>query len=934
MSEQATLVFEPEYIVSLRAGLRDRVLNHLLRWGHYEAALECLTYLDVENAVGQMDRKAQALLGLGRADEALELLERRLGLRNSVSPRILYGQLLLAASRIEDALKVAGELTNSNPAYHPTWGLLGDASLRAGDLSAAAAAYLKQQELSPSPHSRIGLAEVYHRRGDRVSAVAYAVEAAERLAEETSANVADLTALQALLATVEETRWAGHVRSLIEQRHDREVAEVTAALDEALGAETAPRARVSGHKAKKSAEQLPMPTAPQPNLGDVPVEAAERDRLEQAARRLFGFEALRPGQAEIMACVLRGDHVLAVLPTGAGKSLCYQLPAFLDEGGAAAGLTVVISPLIALMLDQMKGLPPALREQTAAINSLMEGDDARRTLERVAAGECRLLYVAPERLRQRAFLHAVGQAGVARLVVDEAHCISAWGHDFRPDYLFVAQAHGDMGSPPVLAMTATAPPRVAQDIELQLFGPPADGRPAMRHIIGDTFRANLGLSAVKVADLDEKLGRLLALCKALEGSGIVYARTRAHCEEIAALLAQAGESAEHYHAGIDNRAEVQARFMNGETRIIVATIAFGMGVDKPDIRFILHYGLPDSVEAYYQEAGRAGRDGLPAICALLYSNQDRTVLTQRANRDMISRDWLADIYALVRRLVRSRGGGLLSIPADDLAREIASDDTRVRVALSVLEQAGLLRRRYDAPRALTLRLAGGGDEGFRRFAAAARLTPHTIATRDYMELAASTAIPPDELDERLLGWREAGWLDTHFVGYNLLLELLPAPADSKGRVAELLDRYEAIQRQRVAEVAAYAATQRCRHGHLANYLGGLPRGECAACDRCGAVKLPEGDGARHSEVEQEQLVLAALAGRTCGYMRLVRILRGEGDRADASPAFGALNYRSERALKRLIDGLVERGLVEMEPYKESFTLRLPRQPAPNRGRRG
>ncbi len=929
-AEPSAIEFRAEYIGALPAKLRNRLLQHYLRWGRYAEALDCLAYLNVDTLVTQMDMQAQALLGLGRTGEALAVIQRRLEQNSSQSATLQLGYCLLAHGQSDAALEHAQQLTRAYSASYPAWGLLGDVHLQRGELDAAAGAYVVQQQLSASVHSRVGLMQVYRARGDMVTAAAYAVAAAETLTERATARLEDIAALRAFFAETADVNWTQRLDALAATRRSQETEELRTAL-EALLPQLSPRPARRQEEAR-----LAAPAAPPPNLGDIPVEPAERTRLEQAARRLFGFEALRPGQAEIMACMLRGEHVLAVLPTGAGKSLCYQLPAFLDEEGTAAGLTVVISPLIALMLDQMKGLPPVLRERTAAINSLMDGDEARRALERIAAGECRLLYVAPERLRQRAFLHAVRQAGVARLVVDEAHCISAWGHDFRPDYLFVAQAHRDMGSPPVLAMTATAPPRVAQDIELQLFGPPAEGRPAMRRITGDTFRANLGLCAFKAADQDEKLNRLLALCKALEGSGIVYARTRSQCEEIAGLLVQAGESAEHYHAGIDNRPEVQARFMKGETRIIVATIAFGMGVDKPDIRFILHYGLPDSVEAYYQEAGRAGRDGLPATCALLYSNQDRTLLTRRVNRDMISRDALADLYALVRRMARAREGGLLSIPADDLARETESDDTRVRVALSVLEQAGLLRRRYDAPRALTLRLtssrsAESDDKDFQRFAAAAALSPHSVATRDYMELAAATGVSPGELDERLLGWREAGRLEAHFVGYNLLLELLPPPADSKERVPQLLDRYEAIQRQRVAEIAAYAATQRCRHGHIANYLGGLPRGECAACDRCGAVALPEGDGALHSDAEQERIVLAALGGRTWGYKRLIRTLRGQDEGEMGNAAFGQLSYRSERGLRRLIDGLVERGLLELEPYKEGFTLR-PARPAGRAGR--
>jgi len=338
---------------------------------------------------------------------------------------------------------------------------------------------------------------------------------------------------------------------------------------------------------------------------------------------VFGYRAFRGRQAEIVDHIIAGGDALVLMPTGGGKSLCYQVPALVAE----TGLTVVISPLIALMKDQVDSLPAHLRPLATTVNSNMDGDELQRRLDRAAQGEVRLLYAAPERLRQPAFLHTLRKAAITRLVVDEAHCVSVWGHDFRPDYLKLGEAWHALGEPPILALTATAPPRVRHDIVQHL----SPHRP-MATITGGTFRSNLRLEVFHAANRDEKLHHLLSLCHATKGQGIVYADTRARCEQIAELLRSQDIDAEHYHAGIDNRDAVQERFMAGRTRIIVATIAFGMGIDKPNVRFVAHLDMPKSVEAYYQETGRAGRDGLPAAAWMAYGLADVMGLLQLMSR--------------------------------------------------------------------------------------------------------------------------------------------------------------------------------------------------------------------------------------------------------------------------------------------------------------
>ncbi|MBL8589397.1 MAG: DNA helicase RecQ [Methylobacteriaceae bacterium] len=329
-----------------------------------------------------------------------------------------------------------------------------------------------------------------------------------------------------------------------------------------------------------------------------------------ALSRIFGYADFRPGQAEIIAAHRAGRPVLAVMPTGSGKSMCYQLPAVLD-----GGLTVVVSPLIALMRDQVRQLE-AQGVAAAALNSAMGDAETATTWRALRVKSLRLLYVSPERLLTDGFAARLKELGVTRLAVDEAHCVSEWGHDFRPEYREIARAAQAMGDPPVLALTATAGRATRADIVERLFPRPPE-------IFVHSFdRPNLSLA---FAEKQAPRRQIAAFLSRRRGqSGILYCASRAGTERLAAALEADGFDALAYHAGLDaqTRQTRQDRFQQEDGVVMVATVAFGMGVNKPDVRFVVHADMPSSVEAYYQEIGRAGRDGLPADTLTLYSLED------------------------------------------------------------------------------------------------------------------------------------------------------------------------------------------------------------------------------------------------------------------------------------------------------------------------
>ncbi|MBT6858929.1 MAG: DNA helicase RecQ [Rhodospirillaceae bacterium] len=334
------------------------------------------------------------------------------------------------------------------------------------------------------------------------------------------------------------------------------------------------------------------------------------DEAREHLQSVFGFSEFRAGQEEIIAAILAGENVFAVMPTGSGKSLCYQLPAIVD-----GGLTVVVSPLIALMRDQVKALE-ALGVAAGCLNSANAPEENRRIEDAVKAGTLRILYAAPERLARSDTRALLGSGRTKRLAVDEAHCVSQWGHDFRPEYMEIGNLREAIGSVPLIAVTATADTATRADIVDKLFaGPP-------RMIVHGFDRPNIALAMAPKDNARRQILNFVADHKGM--SGILYCLSRKRCETFAGNLRDAGHRAVVYHAGLDAgvRADAQDEFLREDGVIVCATIAFGMGIDKPDVRFVAHADLPGNIESYYQEIGRAGRDGLPADTLTIYGLDD------------------------------------------------------------------------------------------------------------------------------------------------------------------------------------------------------------------------------------------------------------------------------------------------------------------------
>jgi ATP-dependent DNA helicase RecQ len=553
-------------------------------------------------------------------------------------------------------------------------------------------------------------------------------------------------------------------------------------------------------------------------------------------KRAFGYEKFRPGQEAAVSAILSGRDTVVVLPTGGGKSLCFQVPALLMPG-----LTVVVSPLISLMKDQVdalnaKGLPAAF------INSTLSSGQVSDRMVRAERGEIKLLYVAPERFDYGRTAERLRKVGVSLLAIDEAHCISQWGHDFRPSYLRVKDVHEQLGSPTTIALTATATPDVRADIIRQL---------ALRDpetIITGFDRPNLTYYVIPAKNDAEKERRLVEILRKHEGLAVVYASTRKAVDHLTTVLERARISSAGYHAGLDDarRHEVQEAFMTERIRAIVATNAFGMGIDKPNVRLVIHYAMPGTLEAYYQEAGRAGRDGQHSDVFLLHAFPDRFTHEFFIKGSYPERAVVEQTYEALRKL--SDKQGFVDAEPQDLVRLVKAkvNSREIEGAIRVLEKSGAVASSNGEQARVHVRLLATPDRIKRELTgeANAELGLLRALWRGVgSSLSNGAVIDLDGLPPGFAGFaRSAPLLDSlqarqflawERLGAGLYLADKTAPL-SKYRIDwALIDRRRASEISKLQAVQKYAYTKECRRGFVLRYFGDpAARPRCQGCDNC------------------------------------------------------------------------------------------------------
>jgi ATP-dependent DNA helicase RecQ len=557
----------------------------------------------------------------------------------------------------------------------------------------------------------------------------------------------------------------------------------------------------------------------------------------------FGFDAFRPGQEQVVEALLAGRSALAVFPTGAGKSLCYQLPALLLDG-----VTVVVSPLIALMKDQIDFLRRSGID-AARLDSSLGAAEQREIYERLRAGTLKLLYVAPERFNNERFLSHLERTRIALFAVDEAHCISEWGHNFRPDYLKLAERARELRAERVLALTATATPAVVADVRAGFGIEEADA------VVTGFYRPNLTLLTTPVAAGERDALLLRRLQERPPGSTIVYVTLQRTSERVAELLAEAGLPARAYHAGMgpDERVDVQEWWAASPQAVVVATIAFGMGIDKADVRYVYHHNLPKSLEAYSQEIGRAGRDGAESVCELLACPDDVPTLENFAYGDTPTREALAGLLAEV---ADHPPGTELALSEYELAARHDLRPLVLRTALTYLELDGVLRQGTPFYAAYRLRPAGGAslDDVLARFDAGRaaflrRLLASGRSGRTW------TTIAPDESAATLGEDRGRILAALEYLEEQRLVELQPselrhrytvaARAEAAGLVELLLERFvrrERAETGRIEDVLALVTHESCQVRALVGYFGEEREERCGHCSHClsgRAQQLPQ-----------------------------------------------------------------------------------------------
>jgi ATP-dependent DNA helicase RecQ len=565
-------------------------------------------------------------------------------------------------------------------------------------------------------------------------------------------------------------------------------------------------------------------------------------------KKIFGISAFRPMQEEAITALLNHRDTFIIMPTGGGKSLCYQLPSMMMEGTA-----LVISPLISLMKDQVDKLL-SRNISAAAFNSSQSFEDSREIFEKARSGELKLLYVSPERLETDSFKALISEIPISFIAIDEAHCISEWGHDFRKSYRRIPEFYQSFpnGRPAIIALTATATPDVRKDIRMQLeLNDPLE-------IVTGFERPNIRYAVLRECEKDV---RLIDLAHTIDGSMIVYTSSRSRADKIALSLRQLGFRAENYHAGMGNdaRLKVQEAFLHGEIKIIVATSAFGMGIDKPDVRAVIHYDLPATLEAYYQESGRAGRDGEDALAIMMYNNGDERTHEFLLQRNFPSEDELISLYESLHEMISNPIGSFykerITFTRNQVLTQLPGLSSSVTRALELLEESGLLTLERNSKNGRTSSVKflipkQRREEYIYRRGAGSQLLKKFLLLEGEVGLGMEFTFNSDdllkslELDKssfnRNMRILEANGILSHKLShflpdsksYSVTFSSHRVHADAINLPLEKIQSSFDHSLGKLREVQNYATHWRCRTSMILQYFGERHADRCGKCDVC------------------------------------------------------------------------------------------------------
>ena len=624
----------------------------------------------------------------------------------------------------------------------------------------------------------------------------------------------------------------------------------------------------------------------------------------ETLQKYWGYDSFRPKQEDIVRAALDGKDVLAILPTGGGKSVCFQVPAMMREG-----IAIVVTPLIALMKDQVQNLNDR-GIKALCVNAGMGRREVDLTLNNAAYGDFKFLYVSPERLGTPLFKSYLQEMNVSFIVVDEAHCISQWGYDFRPDYLQIGRLR-EMVNAPVIALTATATPQVADDIMDRLGF-------VDKCLIKSGFeRPNLSYI---VRRCEDKLGQLLNICSGVQGTGIVYVRSRKKTEELAAFLTSNGISSSFYHAGLgpDSRSDRQAKWKSGDIRVMVCTNAFGMGIDKPDVRFVVHFDVPDSPEAYFQEAGRGGRDGKRSFAVTLWNSSDTKRLRQIAAVSFPSLEYIEDIYHKVHVFYDipydTGAGRQLKFDLDEFCRRFKLQKQTAYYSIVYLERTGHWTMSEDVDISTKVQISASRNELYDLdFPDPKMVTLLEILMRRYTGVF-SFPVPVDE--EYVAGLLGVQVPMLRQILYKLSLEhvIKYIPCDHATVLFlhhERLrpknvnldpERYDLLKNsslERMQKMIDYISEEdTCRSSYLLEYFGQTESKDCGTCDVCrSARKMPVKEKATLSEDTAAEIV------------RYVNEMSGHYSLDDVARRFGSPVSASTHAWKEILRRLIDQGTV-------------------------